>query len=70
MVLIFEFYDDGADEFEYVSMFQGSVDLHFLVYRFAIVVRRLVGDVDQFAGCYPMVLDVHGLEHAGLYVVI
>lgn len=31
VVLVFEFDDDGADEFEDVAVFQGCLDLHFLV---------------------------------------
>ena len=65
VVLIFGFHDDGADEFEYVLMLQGSVDLHFFVYRLAILVRRFIGDIDQFAGCHAMIFDVHCLKHAG-----
>lgn len=62
---MFQFYGDGADKFEYVLMFQGVVDLYFLVYRFALIGRRMFLDVDEFAGCHPVLLDVHCLEHAG-----
>ena len=70
MVLILGFHDDGADEFEDVAMFQCGVNLHFLIYRFAILFRRLVGDVDQFACCHLMVSGVYGLEDAKVYVMI
>lgn len=64
VVLILEFNDNGADEFEDVAVFQGCVDLHFLVNCFAFLVCGFVSDVDEFACCDSMVVDVNGLEHA------
>lgn len=64
VVFVLGFHDDCADEFEHVAMFQCSVDLHFLVYHFAILVCRFIGDIDQFACCHLVVFDVYRLEHA------
>lgn len=68
VVLILGFDDDSTDEFEHVAMFQRSVDLHFFVYRFAILVRGFICDVDQFACRHSMVFNVYGSEHPGVCV--
>ena len=40
------------------------MNLHFLVYRLANLVRRFVGDIYQFARCHFVVVDVYGSEDA------
>jgi hypothetical protein len=65
-MLVFRLYDHRIQEFQNIDVFQCWMDSHLFVNQFTISLRRLLGQRDEFAGGYAMLLDVHSAKHAGL----